>query len=111
VRDFTDALRFRLEHRLGVYNAVQKAFYWGVILALLVVILSGVAIWKPVQTYPLETLFGGFQGARTVHFLAMTAIVGFLAVHLALVALVPRTLVSMITGRSGPSPEPEGEAP
>jgi hypothetical protein len=27
------------------------------------------------------------------------------------VALVPRTLVSMITGRSGPSPEPEGEAP
>ncbi|WP_407531111.1 cytochrome b/b6 domain-containing protein [Methylobacterium oryzisoli] len=111
LRDFSDALRFRLEHRLGVYNAVQKAFYWCVILALVVVILSGIAIWKPVQTYPLETLFGGFQGARTVHFLAMTAIAGFLVIHLALVAIVPSTLVAMITGRSGSSPAPEGDAP
>ncbi|WP_018259492.1 cytochrome b/b6 domain-containing protein [Methylobacterium sp. WSM2598] len=101
LRDLAAALRFRLEHRLGEYNAVQKLFYWGVLAAVLVVILSGVAIWKPVQTYPLELAFGGFQGARVVHFLAMTAIVGFLVIHLALVALVPSTLVAMITGRSG----------
>ena len=68
-RDLVAALRFRLEHRLGEYNAVQKAAYWGVLAAVALMIVSGIAIWKPVQTYPLETLFGGFQGARVVHFL------------------------------------------
>ena len=97
-RDFTAALTFRLEHRIGAYNAVQKAFYWGALLAVFGLIVSGVAIWKPVQTYPLEVLFGGFQGARIVHFLLMTAICGFIAVHVALVALVPRTLIAMIRG-------------
>jgi thiosulfate reductase cytochrome b subunit len=103
-RDFVAAARFRLEHRLGEYNAVQKVFYWGVVAAVLVMIVSGFAIWKPVQTYPLELLFGGFQGARLIHFLAMSAIVGFLVVHLALVALVPSTLVAMIVGRFGHPP-------
>jgi len=98
-RDLVAALRLRLDHRLGEYNAVQKAFYWGVLTAVLVMILSGTAIWKPVQTYPLEVLFGGFQGARLVHFLAMTGIVAFLVVHLVLVVLVPSTLVAMTIGR------------
>lgn len=106
-RDLAAALRFRLEHRLGEYNAVQKAFYWGVLAAVGLIILSGITLWKPVQTYPLELLFGGFQGARVVHFLAMSAIVAFLAVHLALVALVPGTLVAMILGRSGHAPPAE----
>lgn len=97
--DFTAALRMRLQHRLGQYNAVQKAFYWGVVLDLLLMLVSGLAIWKPVQTWPLEVLFGGFQGARIVHFLGMAAISLFLAVHLALVILVPKTFVAMITGR------------
>jgi thiosulfate reductase cytochrome b subunit len=100
-RDFTAALRFRLAHRLGEYNAVQKLFYWCVIAGILVMIASGLAIWKPVQTYPLELLFGGFQGARLVHFLVMSGIVLFLAAHLTLVALVPSTLVAMIFGRFG----------
>lgn len=110
VRDFVAAARFRLEHRLGAYNAVQKAFYWGVLAALVLVIASGIALWKPVQTYPLEVLFGGFQGARLVHFLAMAGIAGFLVVHLALVALVPSTLVAMLTGRSGRAAPEEGDA-
>jgi thiosulfate reductase cytochrome b subunit len=109
VRDFIAAARFRLEHRLGEYNAVQKVFYWGVLTAILVMVLSGIAIWKPVQTYPLELLFGGFQGARVVHFLAMTGIVLFLCVHVALVALVPSTLRAMILGRSS-SGVPAGSA-
>ena len=83
MRDMVAALRFRLEHRLGEYNAVQKAAYWGVLAAVAVMILSGIAIWKPVQTYPLELLFGGFQGARVVHFLVMAGIVFFLLVHVA----------------------------
>jgi thiosulfate reductase cytochrome b subunit len=94
------ALRFRLAHRLGEYNAVQKAAYWGVLAAIAVMILSGIAIWKPVQSYPLERLFGGFQGARVVHFLGMAGIVFFLIVHVALTLLVPRTLLAMVVGRA-----------
>ena len=77
-RDFVAAARFRLDHRLGEYNAVQRVVYWGVLAAVAMMLLSGLAIWKPVQTYPLESLFGGFQGARIVHFLFMAAIV---AIH------------------------------
>jgi thiosulfate reductase cytochrome b subunit len=100
MRDLMAALRFRLSHRLGEYNAVQKAAYWGVLAAVAVMILSGVAIWKPVQTYPLERLFGGFQGARAVHFIVMAGIVLFLSVHVALTLLVPRTLLAMVVGRA-----------
>jgi thiosulfate reductase cytochrome b subunit len=99
-RDFIAAATFRLDHRLGEYNAVQKVFYWGALLAVFGLIVSGLAIWKPVQTYPLEVLFGGFQGARIVHFLLMSAICGFIAVHVALVVLVPRTLLAMIVGHA-----------
>ncbi|HEY1934262.1 MAG TPA: cytochrome b/b6 domain-containing protein [Acetobacteraceae bacterium] len=110
LRDFIAAATFRLPHRLGEYNAVQKAFYWGVMLAVAVMIISGIAIWKPVQTYPLVSLFGGFQGARLIHFLAMAGIVGFLLVHIALVALVPRTLIAMVVGRAtDPSHHNESE--
>ncbi len=63
-------------------------------------ILSGIAIWKPVQTYPLELLFGGFQGARLVHFLVMAGIVLFLVVHVMLTLIVPRTLLAMVVGRA-----------
>jgi thiosulfate reductase cytochrome b subunit len=100
VRDLVAALRFRLEHRLGEYNAVQKFAYLFVLTAVAVMILSGVAIWKPVQTYPLVALFGGFQGARLVHFLVMASIVGFVLVHVALTLIVPRTLLAMVVGRA-----------
>jgi thiosulfate reductase cytochrome b subunit len=100
LRDFIAALRFRLAHRLGEYNAVQKLFYWGVLALVLLMLVSGLAIWKPVQTYPLERLFGGFQGARLIHFLGMAGIVGFMVVHVALVVLVPKTFVAMTLGRA-----------
>lgn len=101
-----ETLRLRLAHDdLTVYNAVQKVLYLGVILAVTVQVLSGLAIWKPVQFSRLTDLFLGFQNARYAHFLGMTAIVGFLVVHVALALLVPKTLVAMVTG--GPSvPEP-----
>jgi thiosulfate reductase cytochrome b subunit len=100
-RDFTSALRFQLPHRLGEYNAVQKLFYWGVLLAVLGMLVTGITIWKPVQTYPLELLFGNFQGARVVHFLCMVAIALFVAVHVTLVAIVPRTFIAMVLGHAG----------
>jgi thiosulfate reductase cytochrome b subunit len=110
LRDFLAAASFRLEHRLGEYNAVQRVFYWGVLGLVALMLLSGIAIWKPVQTYPLEVLFGGFQGARIVHFLGMSLIVGFLLVHITLVILVPRTFIAMVTGRATqPAPHAEME--
>jgi thiosulfate reductase cytochrome b subunit len=108
VRDALAALTFRLPHRLGVYNAVQKTLYLGVIAAGILMVLSGLAIWKPGQFQELAWLFGGFDTARLVHFLGMAAIVLFLVVHISLVILVPKTLPAMITGRAvAPAGEPQ----
>jgi thiosulfate reductase cytochrome b subunit len=107
-RDFIAAATFRLEHRLGEYNVVQRVAYWGALFSVAMMLLSGIAIWKPVQTYPLETLFGGFQGARLVHFLFMTAISLFIIVHVALVILVPKTFVAMTLGRATAKPHRRG---
>lgn len=101
-RDFKLAVTFRLLHRLGVYNAVQRLLYIFVIGCLVLVVLSGLAIWKPVQFAPLTALLGGYEGGRRVHFVAMSGIVGFVVVHLALVLLVPKTLPPMILGRAWP---------
>lgn len=97
-RDIRAAFGFRLKHETGAYNAVQRLLYTGVLLAGLVVVLSGLTIWKPVQLWPLCDLFGGYVVARYVHFFAMGCIVLFLAVHLALVLMVPKVLPPMITG-------------
>jgi thiosulfate reductase cytochrome b subunit len=95
-----DALRLRLSHDdLSVYNAVQKLLYLGVIAAAFVVALSGLSIWKPVQLQSLTALFGGYEAARYVHFFAMAAIAGFLAIHVALALLVPKSLRAMVAGR------------
>ena len=100
VRDLRDALKGKLAHNDPAhYNGVQKLFYVGVIAALIAVVLSGLAIWKPVQLWWLTMLFGGFQGARLVHFLAMAAIVGFLLVHVVMALLVPKTIRAMVFGR------------
>ena len=98
VADALLALRLRLPHRTGSYNAVQRLLYVGVLALGVLIVLSGLAIWKPVQFAPLAALFGGFAAARYVHFLAMSGIVLFLAVHLVLVALVPKVLWPMIAG-------------
>lgn len=98
--DGNDALHGRLRHRLGTYNAVQRLLYCLVLLAGVLLVASGVAIWKPVQLYWLADLLGGFDVARYVHFFAMGAVGAFVVVHLALVLLVPRTLWPMISGRA-----------
>jgi thiosulfate reductase cytochrome b subunit len=100
VRDFIAALRGKLSHDdLSVYNAVQRLLYLGVILAGIVIVLSGLSIWKPVQLKYLTDFFGGYDFARYVHFFAMASIVGFLTVHVALALIVPKSLRAMITGR------------
>ena len=97
--DAKAALSFKLSHEdISRYNAVQKLLYAGVILTGIVIVLSGLAIWKPVQLQELTALFGGYDVARYVHFFAMAAIVGFLVVHVALALIVPKSLRAMLTG-------------
>jgi thiosulfate reductase cytochrome b subunit len=99
-KDISEALRGRLAHAdLAVYNAVQKLLYSGVILAGILVVASGLSIWKPVQFHHLAELFGDFDNARIVHFTAMAAIVAFLVVHVVMALIVPRSLLAMIRGR------------
>jgi thiosulfate reductase cytochrome b subunit len=94
-----ETLRFRLAHEdLTVYNAVQKVLYIVVILAGVSQVVTGLAIWKPVQVSGLVGLLGGFQAARLIHFLGMAVIVGFVVVHVALALLVPQTLWAMLAG-------------
>jgi thiosulfate reductase cytochrome b subunit len=98
--DMKAALTFRLSHDdISVYNAVQRLLYVGVILAGIVIVLSGLAIWKPIQLQELTAVFGGYDAARYVHFFAMAAIVGFLVVHVLLALIVPKSLKAMVTGR------------
>jgi len=98
--DAKAALTGTLAHDdLAVYNAVQKLLYLGIILVGVVIVLSGLAIWKPVQLQELTAVFGGYDAARYVHFFAMAAIVGFLVVHIVMSFLVPKSLRAMIIGR------------
>jgi thiosulfate reductase cytochrome b subunit len=98
--DFNAALRGRLSHDdLTHYNAVQKAAYLGAVVLLVLMVLSGLVLWKSVQFPWLRTLLGGYDGARLVHFLAMCGLVFFFLVHVTMVVRVPRTLWTMIFGR------------
>ncbi len=99
-RDLAAALRGRLAHGdLRVYNAAQRAAYLGAIVIGIVMVLSGLVLWKPVQFYTLGLFMGDYEGARYVHFFAMAALVLFVIVHVVMAVLVPRTLPTMFTGR------------
>jgi thiosulfate reductase cytochrome b subunit len=100
LHDVGEALRGRLAHEdLSVYNAAQRSAYLALIIALVVMVASGLAIWKPVQLHSLAALMGDYEGARYVHFFAMAAIAFIVLVHVAMVILVPRTFPTMFTGR------------
>ena len=99
--DVLAALRGKLAHDdLAVYNAAQRAAYLAIILCLVVLVLSGLAIWKPVQFQEIAWLMGGYEGARLVHFFAMALMVFIALVHIVMVILVPRTFPTIITGRA-----------
>jgi len=100
LREFSNALHGRLSHDIGEYNPVQRTAYLGVIAVIVLVVLSGLAIWKPTQFQGLASLMGGYPGARLVHFLCMAAIVLFSVIHVTMVMLVPRTFIPMLTGYS-----------
>lgn len=96
--DIHQTLILRLRHTSHQYNAIQKLMYFGVIALGILLVLSGLAIWKPVQLSWLTNLLGGFATARYVHFLAMSGIALFVVIHVLMVLIVPRTLWAMLTG-------------
>lgn len=101
LHDVREAFRGRLAHDdLSKYNAAQRAAYLALIVALVVLVASGLVLWKPVQFHWLGSLLGDYEGARYVHFFAMAAVVFIVLVHVAMVILVPRTFPSMFSGRA-----------
>jgi thiosulfate reductase cytochrome b subunit len=100
LHDIREAMRGRLAHEdLSVYNAAQRGAYVALILALIVMVASGLVLWKPVQLYSLGRLMGDYEGARLLHFFAMAAVAFIVVVHVLMVILVPRTFPTMLTGR------------
>ncbi len=100
VADLRAALKGKLAHAdPSHYNAVQRLAYLFVMLDSVLLVLSGLVLWKSVQFPLLRELLGGYEGARRVHFLAMAALAAFVVIHLVMVALVPRTLAYMLRGR------------
>src|SRR3979490_1007214 len=100
ISDARGALTGKLSHDdLTRYNYVQKLLYAGIIVVGVVIVLTGLSIWKPVQLQYLTALFGGYDVARYVHFICMAAICAFLIVHVVLALLVPKSLRAMIIGR------------
>lgn len=100
LRDLGAALKGKLAHAdPRRYNTVQRAAYLFVMADIALIVMSGLVLWKSVQFPLLRELMGGYDNARLVHFYAMSALVGFVAVHLVMVALVPRTLLAMLRGR------------
>jgi len=100
VADVLAALKGKLAHAdLSHYNMVQRAAYLFVMLDSVLLVLSGLVLWKSVQFPILRELLGGYEAARREHFLAMAALVAFISIHLLMVALVPRTLLAMVRGR------------
>ena len=101
LHDVLEAFRGKLAHDdLSMYNAAQRAAYLAIIFCLIVLVFTGLAIWKPVQFQELAAIMGGYEGARFLHFGAMALMVFIVLVHIVMVILVPRSFPTMITGRA-----------
>jgi thiosulfate reductase cytochrome b subunit len=99
VADMLAALKGHLTHADPlVYNMVQRFAYLFVTFDGVLLVLSGLVLWKSVQFPVLREILGGYEGARVVHYFAMAALLLFVVVHLVMVLLVPRTVVHMVRG-------------
>ena len=98
--DLRAAVKGRLAHADPQhYNMVQRLAYLFVMLDSVLLVVSGLVLWKSVQFPLLRELLFGYEGARRIHFFAMAALAAFVVVHLVMVALVPRSLIYMVRGR------------
>jgi thiosulfate reductase cytochrome b subunit len=92
----------------GKHNALQRLTYFLLPWIAAASVLSGLAIWKPVQLAPLTALLGGFVWARYWHFLAMLLLVVVSVGHVFMVfAVDPYSLRAIVTGRYDESKSPQ----
>ena len=89
-----------------VYNPLQKLAYTSAIVLGVLSVLTGIAVWKPVQFSWLAWLMGGFHLARVWHFVVMWAIVFFVLGHLVMIVVHGwNNFMSMLTGwKTNPTP-------
>jgi thiosulfate reductase cytochrome b subunit len=83
---------------VGLYNGMQRLAYTGVLAIAPLLVLSGLAMYKPVQLPRLTALMGGYDAARAIHLLVLAALALFLVVHVVQAVLHPRTIVEMTAG-------------
>jgi thiosulfate reductase cytochrome b subunit len=83
---------------LDFYNGLQRLAYNFAVVVAVATVLSGLAIYKPVQLRILAALFGGYDGARAVHLAGLVLLTLFVANHLVLALAHPREILNMITG-------------
>jgi thiosulfate reductase cytochrome b subunit len=83
---------------VNLYNSLQRFGYTAALLLAVLSVLSGLAIYKPVQLHALTWVLGGYDVARVIHFAAMIALGLFVVGHVVMVATHPRTMVEMVTG-------------
>jgi thiosulfate reductase cytochrome b subunit len=112
-RDAWEMMKFylfatRKHPEQGKHNALQRGTYFVLPWIGLLAVLTGIAIWKPVQLSWLTYLFGGYVWARYWHFVAMTLLVVLSFVHIFMVfAVDPYSLRSITTGGYNPDNSPE----
>lgn len=99
LQDIKQAFSFKLKYQPGVYNAVQRIAYTVVVMLVVVLILSGIALWQPVQFQTLTLLMGDYEATRMVHFIATLLLVGFTILHLLMAFVSPKAIWAMITGK------------
>jgi thiosulfate reductase cytochrome b subunit len=103
LRQLAYYLRLRREPPpVDLYNGLQRAAYTSALGLALVEVLSGLVVWKPTQLSWLGLVFGGYDGARLVHFVGLVLLAGFVVAHVLMVLLHPRSLGEMITGGKKP---------
>jgi thiosulfate reductase cytochrome b subunit len=88
----------RTEPPHGLYNGLQRSAYTAAVALAILQVITGLAIYKPAQLRWLTLLFGGYDSARALHFLTLWALAFFLAGHLLMVLLHPKTFLAMVTG-------------
>lgn len=86
---------------VGLYNGMQRLSYTGVLAIAPLLVLTGLAMYKPVQLPRLTALLGGYDVARALHLLVLVALALFTVVHVAQVVLHPRTFLDMTVARRG----------
>lgn len=97
-RDLTEAVKLNLKHTPGRYIHLQRLLYLAAFALMAALILSGLALWKPVQFQATGDVFGGYEMMRRIHFWSMAGIAGFAVLHVAMVIVVPGTLLGMLFG-------------